>query len=106
MKSIREATAITLTNEERTELEGLARSTKTEHRLRQRARIVLLSADGLATRAIGRAVGCTTGTASKWRGGAPPRRVWRRRPQQERREEPKHAEARYTRTLACRETPS
>src|ERR1700679_3039854 len=68
MKSIPEATAITLTNEERTELEGLARSTKTEHRLRQRARIVLLSADGLATRAIGRAVGCTTGTASKWRG--------------------------------------
>src|ERR1700733_891612 len=67
MKSIPEATAITLTNEERTELEGLARSTKTEHRLRQRARIVLLSADGLATRAIGRAVGCTTGTASKWR---------------------------------------
>src|ERR1700684_1430312 len=57
MKSIPEATAITLTNEERTELEGLARSTKTEHRLRQRARIVLLSADGLAARAIGRAVG-------------------------------------------------
>src|SRR5258707_14500244 len=74
MKSIREATAITLTNEERTELEGLARSTKTEHRLRQRARIVLLSADGLATRAIGRAVGCTTGTASKWRGRYPRRR--------------------------------
>src|SRR6202453_2245534 len=69
MKSIPEATAITLTNEERSELDGLARSTKTEHRLRQRARIVLLSADGLATRAIGRAVGCTTGTASKWRGG-------------------------------------
>src|SRR5277367_1183847 len=67
MKSIPEATAITLTNEERSELDGLARSTKTEHRLRQRARIVLLSADGLATRAIGRAVGCTTGTASKWR---------------------------------------
>jgi transposase len=53
--------------EERAELEGLARSTKTEHRLRQRARIVLLAADGVASRAIGRAVGCTTGTASKWR---------------------------------------
>ena len=48
-------------------MKRLARSTKTEHRLRQRARIVLLAADGLATRAIGRAVGCTTGTASKWR---------------------------------------
>jgi transposase len=35
--------------------------------LRQRARIVLLASAGMATRAIGRAVGCTTGTASKWR---------------------------------------
>ena len=67
MKGIPAATPITLTKEERAELEGLARSTKTEHRLRQRARIVLLSAAGLATRAIGREVGCTTGTASKWR---------------------------------------
>jgi hypothetical protein len=62
MSGIPEATRVTLTQEERAELEGLARSTKTEHRMRQRARIVLL-----ATRAIGRAVGCTTGTASKWR---------------------------------------
>src|SRR5438105_2277255 len=67
MKSIPAATPITLTKEEHAELEGLARSTKAEHRLRQRARIVLLSAAGLATRAIGREVGCTTGTASKWR---------------------------------------
>src|ERR1700732_2163025 len=67
MKSSPVATPITLTKEEHAELEGLARSTKTEHRLRQRARIVLLSAEGLATRAIGREVGCTTGTASKWR---------------------------------------
>jgi hypothetical protein len=67
MKGIPAATPITLTKEERAEFEGLARSTKTEHRLRQRARIVLLSAAGLATRAIGREVGCTTGTASKWR---------------------------------------
>jgi transposase len=67
MRSIPEATPIDLTGDERAELEGLARSTKTEHRLRQRARIVLLAADGMATRAIGREVGCTTGTASKWR---------------------------------------
>lgn len=67
MKSILEATRIILTDGERTELEGFARSTKTEHRLRQRARIILLAAEGLATRAIGRQVGCTTGTASKWR---------------------------------------
>jgi Homeodomain-like domain len=67
MSGIPEATAIILTEAERSELEGLARSTKTEHRLRQRARIVLLAAEGLASRAIGRAGGCTTGTASKWR---------------------------------------
>ena len=46
MSGIPEATAITLTEAERAELEGLARSTKTEYRLRQRARIVLLAADG------------------------------------------------------------
>src|SRR5277367_787690 len=67
MSGIPEATVIILTAEERAELKGLARSTKTEHRLRQRARIVLLAADGVASRSIGRAVGCTTGTASKWR---------------------------------------
>jgi transposase len=66
MSGISEATPIRLTAEERTELESLARSTKTEHRLRQRARIVLLAADGQPTRAIARAVHCTTGTASKW----------------------------------------
>jgi transposase len=67
MSGIPEATVIILTAAERTELEGLARSTKTEHRLRQRARIVLLAAGGMASRAIGREVRCTTGTASKWR---------------------------------------
>jgi transposase len=67
MTSIPDATNVLLTEEERAELDALARSTKTEHRLRQRARIVLLAAEGMATRAIGREVGCTTGTASKWR---------------------------------------
>jgi transposase len=67
MSGIPEATPFILTEAERAELEGLARSAKTEHRLRQRARIVLLAAAGKASRAIGRTVGCTTGTASKWR---------------------------------------
>lgn len=66
-KGIPEATPIILTASERSELEGLARSTKTEHRLRQRARIVLLASKGLATRGIAREVVCTMGTASKWR---------------------------------------
>jgi transposase len=67
MSGIPEATPVVLTMEERADLDRLARSTRTEHRLRQRARIVLLAADGIASRAIGRAVGCTTGTVSKWR---------------------------------------
>ena len=67
MKSIPEATPIILTQAERAELETLARSSKAEYRLRQRARIVLMAAAGMASRAIGRGVGCTTGTASKWR---------------------------------------
>ena len=45
----------------------MARASKTEHRTRLKARIVLMAAEGAATRAIGRALGCTTGTASKWR---------------------------------------
>jgi transposase len=61
------ATKIRLTIEERAELEGLARSTKTEHRTRLKAQIVVMAADGAATRAIARELGCTTGTASKWR---------------------------------------
>jgi transposase len=67
MSSVPQATPIILTEEERSELDGLARSTRTQHRLRQRARIVLLAAAGEPTRAIARAVGCTIGTASKWR---------------------------------------
>src|SRR6201988_682288 len=67
MSRIPEATPVILTMKERADLDRLARSTKTEHRLRQRARIVLLAADGMASQAIGRTVRCTTGTASKWR---------------------------------------
>jgi transposase len=67
MRTIPCATAIILTAEERAVLEALCRSTKTEVRMRDRARIVLLAAEGVATREIGRIVGCTTGTASKWR---------------------------------------
>lgn len=67
MSSVPKATPIILRDEERTELDGLARSTKSEHRMRQRARIVLLAADGVATRVIARDIGCTIGTASKWR---------------------------------------
>ena len=67
MRRIPSATPITLTSAEREALEALANSRKGEARMRDRARIVLLAANGLASRAIGRWVGCTPGTASKWR---------------------------------------
>jgi transposase len=67
MRGIPEATVITLTEEERQQLEALVRSTKSEARQQFRARIVLLAAAGTATREIGRQLHCTIGTASKWR---------------------------------------
>src|ERR1700704_1735071 len=67
MKAIPQATVIALTVEERRALETLAGSRKSEARMRDRARIVLLSASGAGSRAVAREVGCTPGTASKWR---------------------------------------
>jgi transposase len=67
MKAIPLATPIALTLKERQELEVLAGSRKSEARVRDRARIVLLAASGIGSRAIARDVGCTPGTASKWR---------------------------------------
>jgi transposase len=67
MSSHLQATPINLADEERTELEGLARSIRTERRTRLKAQIALMEPEGAATRAIGRALGCATGTASKWR---------------------------------------
>lgn len=67
MRKVPQATPIVLTAEERQALEALAGSRKVEARLKERARIVLLAAQGVASRAIGREVGCEPGTASKWR---------------------------------------
>jgi transposase len=67
MKAIPLATPIALTIKERQELEALAGSRKSEARMRDRARIVLLAASGIASRAIAREVSCTPGTVSKWR---------------------------------------
>jgi transposase len=67
MKPIPQATVIALTIEERRTLEVLAGSRKSEARMRDRARIVLLAAAGTGSRAVAREVGCTPGTVSKWR---------------------------------------
>jgi transposase len=65
--AIQEATPIALTAAERATLAGWVRSGKTEHRLVERARIVLLAGDGWGSRAIAREVGCARGVVSRWR---------------------------------------
>jgi len=65
--AIRDATPIVLTADERTTLEGWVRSSKTEQRWVERARVVLLAAAGMGSRAIGRELGCARGVVSKWR---------------------------------------
>jgi transposase len=105
MSGIPEATPIILTEAERAELEGLARSTKTEYRLRQRARIVLLAADGMASRAIGRTVRCTTGTASKWRVRYAEKRLAGLDETGDRGAEPKYTAATGKRILALLDQP-
>lgn len=67
MRRVTQATNIVLTDTERQALKALAGSRKSEARMRERARVVLLAAQGMASRAIARTVGCTPGTASKWR---------------------------------------
>jgi transposase len=62
-----EATPIVLSAEERGTLEAWARATSIERRRVERARIVLLAAEGRASRAIARELGCRHHTVSKWR---------------------------------------
>ena len=64
---IPKATVIRLDRKTRIELEGWLRASTTEQRMARRARIVLLAADGWASRAIGRKVGVMTGVVSVWR---------------------------------------
>ncbi len=61
------ATVIRLDRKTRSELEGWLRAATTEQRMVRRARIVLLAADGWASRAIARKVGVMTGVVSVWR---------------------------------------
>ena len=63
----RAAVAITLSEAERRELEGLARRRKTAQGLARRARIVLAAADGLENKAIVERLGADANTVGKWR---------------------------------------
>ena len=64
---IRKATPITLTVGDERTLKQRVRSAKTEQRLVLRSRIILLAAQGVATRAIARELKVRPATVSKWR---------------------------------------
>ena len=55
------------TRKRRSELEGWLRASTTEQRMAQRARIILLAANGKSSRAIAREVGMQPRIVSKWR---------------------------------------
>src|SRR5260370_35138380 len=65
--NIKEATPIELTEVERSMLESIVRSPKSEHGLVERARMVLLAAEGGSTRSIAKALGSWPGRVSRWR---------------------------------------
>ena len=64
---MRVAPEIKLTDEERVELSKLARSQLSSVRLVQRARIVLLAADGMQNKAIAQQLGVGRVQVSRWR---------------------------------------
>ena len=61
------ATQIELVEEDRATLESWVRSSTTEQRMVQRARIVLEAATGSTTKDVAARLGTTAGTVSKWR---------------------------------------
>jgi len=65
---VRDAIQVRLTPAERAELELRLRAGTTEQRQLLRIKIVLKAGDGMATRAISRALGTTPTTVSLWRG--------------------------------------
>ena len=64
---MRVAAKVMVMDEHRTTLEHWARGRSTPVRLMQRAKIVLLAADGLENTDIAPAVGCTRQTVARWR---------------------------------------
>src|SRR5260370_17197610 len=64
---MRRACAITLTDQDRATLERWSRSRSTEARLVERARIVLLAAEGWENKDIAVELGITRATVGRWR---------------------------------------
>ena len=67
MKTGRPKTPLTLTAQEVTELQRLVTARSTPHGLATRARLILLSHDGLSNAAIAVKLGLTNATVGKWR---------------------------------------
>ncbi|MGO9956507.1 MAG: helix-turn-helix domain-containing protein, partial [Solirubrobacteraceae bacterium] len=59
---------ITVSDEDRLELERVVRASSSEVRMVERARIVLAAAEGLTGKEIAARVGCSLPTVVKWRG--------------------------------------
>ena len=70
-------TQITLTQEDRLQLESMARSKSLPHGLVQRAQIVLMSAEGLGGTEVARRTRTTRPTVSLWRSRFRSRRICR-----------------------------
>ena len=64
---MRVASLITLTNQERCELEKLSRGGRSSARVRERSRLILLAADGLQNKEIARRTGMDRGKIGRWR---------------------------------------
>lgn len=64
---MRVASVITLTNQERRELEKLSRGGRSSARVRERSRLVLLAAEGLQNKEIARRTGMDRGKVGRWR---------------------------------------
>ena len=58
---------LTLTDEQRDQLDGIARSATLPYALVQRAHMILASADGMNNSAVARRFGVTRQTVGKWR---------------------------------------
>src|SRR5437763_15538803 len=62
------AAPLSLTDEQRSTLDRLARSTSARHRTVQQAQALLLACEGVANNEIARRVGVSSNSVRKWRG--------------------------------------
>lgn len=68
VNTMRVALTVKLSNEQRSQLEKLARGRRTSVRLAQRSRMILLAADGLSDLKIAADTGVARQTVARWRG--------------------------------------